>query len=210
MTVGASTPAALAVPPNDDFADAAALPVGTEIEGTMKGATRQRGEPRHGGTPAEHSVWYRFRAEHRVTIALDTCESKVNTVIAVYRGRSLRSLRAVDFNNNNMGCRTRFRASRVAFTARRGRSYSIAVVGFRAKRDFRLKVTALAAPRYDDFVDALPLRLGSTIVATTRDATRELGEPGYSWIGARTVWFACACRWRATSRSTRATHAIPP
>jgi hypothetical protein len=105
-------------------------------------------------------------------------------VLAVYTGRKLRSLKRVEFNNDACGD-----GSRVTFTARPGRTYRIAVAGFASSGQFTLKAKKVDVPPNDDFVDAVPLELGARIVATTRGATRELGEPEHAAGAAHTVWF---------------------
>jgi hypothetical protein len=176
---------AAAAPANDAFGDAVDVRVGRTVAGTVQGATKQRGEPQHANSLATHSVWYRFRATRKVALGLDTCDSNFDTVLAVYTGRRLGSLRAVEFNNDG-GCGG---GSRVTFTARRGKTYRIAVAGFSASGRFRLKVKRVNTPPNDDFVDAAPIMLGVPLNGTTRDATRELGEPRHSDDNPRTVWF---------------------
>jgi hypothetical protein len=174
---------ASAAPRNDDFGNALPIRVGETVRGTTFGATVQRGEPRHG--PAEGaSVWYRLRSRRKVSVLLNTCRAAEDPVIAVYTGRALRSLRVIDFNDD--GCEGL--GSRVSFTARRGRTYWIAVAEYRSYGGgrFRLGAKAIDTPRNDDFVDAIPMGLGSSIAATTRNATLELYE---SNNGSRSVWF---------------------
>jgi hypothetical protein len=179
---------ASAAPSNDDFGDAVPLRIGSEVQGSVNGATRQRGEPRHAESLARRSVWYRFHARRKVTVLLGTCKSNFDTVVAVYSGRRLSSLRPVDFNDD--GCGSIGAGSRVSFTARRGRTYRIAVVGFSPRGRFTLSVSRVNAPPNDDFVDAARISLGSTVSGTTRNATRELHEPRHNGEEADlTVWF---------------------
>jgi hypothetical protein len=185
LLTGASP--ATAAPRNDDFAHARTLRVGTTVKGNVNGATRQRGERRHADSLARRSVWYRFRAKRKVTLSLSTCRSTFDSVIAVYSGRSLRALREVDFNND--GCGRRAGGSRVIFTARRGRTYRIAVIGFIPRGKFRLKVASVPVPSNDDFADAAALRLDSVVAGTTVHATREVREPRHNFMNAHTVWF---------------------
>ena len=183
----ASTAApAAAAPANDDIGDARAIGVGRTIQGTINDATKQRGEPRHANSLATRSVWYRFRTQRRVALGLSTCSSDFDTVLAVYTGRSLRSLRAVEFNNDGCGAGG---GSRVTFTARPGRVYRIAVAGFAPRGRFRLRTERVDVPPNDDFADAVRIGLGETIAATTRNATRELGEPGHAFNEPHTIWF---------------------
>jgi hypothetical protein len=185
LSLAAFAASASAAPRNDDFRDALRVRVGQPVNGTVSGATSQRGEPRHANSLAKHSVWYRIAATRRVAIALGTCNSNFDTVIAVYTGRRVGSLRLVDFNND--GCDSG--GSRVTFTARPGRVYRIAVAGFTPRGRFRMTVRSISTPPNDDFVDAAPIRLGETIAATSRNATRELREPAHQYNHAHTVWF---------------------
>jgi hypothetical protein len=184
LSAGAAASNAAAAPANDDFAQAATLRVGASVKGAINGATRQRGEPRHANSIASHSVWYRLRSRRKVAVGLDTCTSSFDTLLAVYSGRSLRSLKQVEFNNDACGD-----GSRVTFTAMPGRVYRIAVAGFVGSGRFTLKAKKVDAPPNDDFADAVPIRLGTPTVATTRNATRELREPAHGAGAAHTVWF---------------------
>jgi hypothetical protein len=176
---------ASAAPANDDFRDAVSVHIGSRVNGNVKGATAQRGEPHHARSLARHSVWYRFTAVRKVAVALSTCRSNFDSVVAVYSGRRLGALHAVDFNND--GCGTVGAGSRVSFTARRGRTYRIAVAGFSASGRFTLTVRRLHPPPNDDFVDATRLALGSTVASTLIHATTELYEPRAGDTGS--VWF---------------------
>jgi hypothetical protein len=178
---------ASAAPRNDDFGDAVSLRVGKNVKGNINGAGRQRGEPRHADSLATHSVWYRLRSTRRVSVLLGTCSSDFDSVVAVYTGRRLAGLREVDFNND--GCGSNGGGSRVSFTARPGKTYRIAVVGFSGRGRFTLTVERIFTPLNDDFVDAVALTPGSQLSASTRGATRELREPAHAENGPHTVWF---------------------
>ena len=183
-----SAPAAMAAPKNDNFARAVPVRVGSTVAGSVAGATKQRGEPAHGGTLATHSVWYRFTTSRKTAVGINTCRASFDTVVAVYTGRSLGSLRVIDFNND--GCGGGRGGSRVTFTARRGRTYRIAVAGFSAAGTFRMLLRAVQTPPNDDFLDAVPIRLGTSVGGTTANATRELNEPRHDNKSAdQTVWF---------------------
>ena len=187
VSAGIAAGSAAAAPRNDDFADAVPLRVGKTVNGSITGATKQRGEPQHARSLATRSVWYTFKSRRKVALKLDTCRSNFDSVIAVYTGRSLRSLRPVDFNND--GCGRSGAGSRVTFTARPGRVYRIAVAGFAPSGRFALRTTKIDVPPNDDFVDAVAIRLGEPINGTTRGATRELDEPAHANNEALTVWF---------------------
>ena len=78
----------------------------------------------------------------------------------------------------------------VQFAAQPGLSYRVVVQGGGAGVFSRFRLTARAAtpPANDRFANATPITLGTTIKATTRDASRELGEPSH-YGGPLTVWF---------------------
>jgi hypothetical protein len=187
LAVALGAAPALAAPSNDAFGNARTIRAGTTVSGTIDGATGQRGEPKHGTSLAAHSVWYRLTSRRKLAVALDTCRTNFDSVVAVYTGRSLRALRAVEYNND--GCGSGVGGSRVTFTARRGRVYRIAVAGFAASGDFRLRARAISVPPNDDMADAARIRPGETISASSRNATRELGEPRHSYNEPHTVWF---------------------
>jgi hypothetical protein len=182
-----SAASASAAPRNDDLADAVALRVGKNVKGNINGSGRQSGEPRHADSLATHSVWYRLRSTRRVSVLLGTCSSDFDSVVAVYTGRRPAGLKEVDFNND--GCGRSGAGSRVSFTARPGKTYRIAVVGFTGRGRFTLTVERIFTPLNDDFVDAVALTPGSQLSASTRGATRELREPTHRDNSPHTVWF---------------------
>lgn len=215
VAVVAAWPAADAVaagPSNDDFNHAEPIRPSTTFRGTTVGATTERGEPRP--YRRARTVWYRFRSERKVTVALAICPPNRGlpylTAVSVYTGRSLRSLRPVDFrraswlSDEYMGpiC-----SRRVAFTAKPRRSYRIAVAGDtsypcplntecsgwhrRTGRGgpFGLRVRVIDAPPNDDFAGAASITVGETVRGTTYNATLELGEPIDEWGSYCTVWY---------------------
>jgi hypothetical protein len=115
-------------PDNDDFHDAQLLtgPNGV-VSGQNRKATREPDEPEHlrfGG--ADHSVWYRWVAPETRWIVMETANTRIDTVLAVYTGTELASLKCVAANDDAPG---RF-TSRVCFLARRGTTYHVAVDGY--------------------------------------------------------------------------------
>ena len=118
---------------------------------------------------------------------LRTCGADFDSILAVYGGRSLRSLSVVRLQQRWLrpepGRQPRVALHRPAHT-----DLWITGAGFAASGRFRLTATKVATPRNDDFVDAVPIRLSQTIPATSRKATREPGEPR-DYKGSHTVWF---------------------
>lgn len=176
----AMAPSASAAPRNNNFANATTLRVGQTLKGNINGATKQAGEPRHAGSLANHTVWYRLRVSSKRAVLVSTCSASFDTVLAVYTGRSLRNLREIEFNNDGCGD-----GSRVTFTARAGKTYRIAVAGFVDRGTFRISAKRISVPPNDDFADGVPIAVGEGLTGTTRNGTRELREPG---SGAHTVW----------------------
>jgi hypothetical protein len=125
---GAAT-AAAAPPTNDAFTDAARLPVGQEMTGSLAEATVELGEP--GGGPL-HSVWFRYRAKHTARVTVDTGGSGAWTALNSYTGSSLSELKPVasDFGSSPSGT-----GSTIRFKARRGHVYRIAVDSYDAQPD---------------------------------------------------------------------------
>jgi hypothetical protein len=182
-----AAPAAFAAPANDGYAHAKSLRLGKTIKGSVTGATRQADEPRHARSLATHSVWYRLRTKRKMTVAVNTCKTSFDTVLAVYTGRSVHSLQVVNYNNN--GCNSNGGGSRVTFQALKGVTYRIAVVGFASTGRFRIGAYRLEVPPNDYFADAAAVTVGQSVDGTTLNATRELGEPPHTYNRIHTVWF---------------------
>lgn len=90
-----STP--LELPANDAFANATAVRSTTSewIHGSTDGATREPGEPGHGGDLAGASVWYRWTAPASGAMRLFPCQAAFRPQLAVYRGSTLAALEPV-------------------------------------------------------------------------------------------------------------------
>ncbi len=134
-------------------------------------------------------VWYRWRAPRTGFLRLRTTDNTFDTVLAVYRGSRLDTLRLVDANDDSGPDG----ASEVRIEVQRGQTYGIAVGGFGAG-DFvpRWWFWRTTQPN-DDFADAATIvgRNGH-VRGSNFPATRETGEPV---LGASvgSVWY----RWRA-------------
>lgn len=123
-------------PPNDNFATARRIRgVAGTVTASNRGATAERRERRHARNAASSSMWYRWRAPRTMRIVFETCGSGFDTVLALYRGSSLRRARVVR-ENNNACARTR---SRLVARVTRGVEYRVAVDGYRGETGtFRL------------------------------------------------------------------------
>src|SRR5687767_6589051 len=153
-------------------------------------ATKETGEPDHAGHPGGASVWYRWTAPADGSVAIDTCGSGFDTLLAVYGGASLPALSAVA-SNDDAGCGAG--TSRVTFTADAGVTYRIAVDGKNGQTGhLNLRV---GIPPNDQFADAITIDSPlAGVPGSTRGATAQQGEPyGNTAVPANSVWY----RWTA-------------
>ena len=88
-------------------------------------ATKETGEPNHGGTLGGASVWWQWSAPYSGTVTFSTAGSNFDTVLAAYTGATLPDLIMVAANDNTLPDTT----SKIIFTALAGESYAIAVDG---------------------------------------------------------------------------------
>jgi hypothetical protein len=194
-----------APPPNDAFASAARLEVPPAIQlGTIAEATREEGEPQHAPNATGPTVWYFHRAERTERLALSTCSTRFDTVLAVYTGETLGSLTPVAANDDacgNLG-------SRVTFVAQAGTVYRIAVGGFReAAGDaarFHLLSSPVVRPRNDAFGAPQPIALGFRAIVPTSLATAQRGEPAHHGRdrASHSVWFTYRARRTGTVKAS--------
>jgi hypothetical protein len=177
--------------------------------GTNVGATKQTGEPNHGGNSGGASVWYKWTAPATGTATISTAGSNFDTLLGVYKGASVGALTAVASNDDDGASTT----SKVTFAATAGVTYQIAVDGFAttagaftgnvalAVSEVAAPTTTVTRPANDKFSSAKWLSGRSvTVTASNVNATRETGEPKISGnAGGKSVWF----NW--TARGTGAT-----
>ena len=98
------------------------------VSGTNKAATKEAGEPNHGGNSGGRSVWYRWTAPATGTATFDTCGSGYDTLLAAYTGTTVNALALVAGNDDSCGLQ-----SQVSFAATSGVTYRIAVDGYAAE-----------------------------------------------------------------------------
>jgi M6 family metalloprotease-like protein len=115
--------------PNDAFASAFLLE-GTEgsVTGGNTTATKQAGEPAVAGDPGGASIWYRFKPPATGKLELSTKGSTFDTLLGVYRGASVSSLKKVATNDNANKSRA---WSAVTVEVERGKTYYVAIDGRR-------------------------------------------------------------------------------
>jgi hypothetical protein len=200
----AGGPVALAIvstplPPHDAFADPLLL-TGTGIvaEGTNAGATKEAGEPDHGGDPGGHSIWFSWTAPESGVAYVSSCRSGFDSVLAVYEGSSVGGLERLSRPTfRNPYCAF---AREESFGVTAGESYRIALDGVTAGGAQPAEVGGFfleigVGPGYrqnDQFDRALPLGgQNGAIEWDNEEATREAGEPRHAGRkGGASLWYA--------------------
>ncbi len=112
---------------NDDFDGPVVIATTPgSVTGTTVGATRQAGEPSHGGYGASASIWYRWTAPAAGTMTVTTAGSAYDTLLGAYTGTSVGALTRLADNDDSDGTLQ----SRVVFPVAAGTVYSIAIDGY--------------------------------------------------------------------------------
>ena len=116
-----------AAPPNNNFSAAIAgnLPMGL-FAATNVNATKETGEPNHGGNAGGASVWYRWAATADGPLTVTTAGSNFDTLLGVYTGSGVGALSTVGSNDDAAPGLT---FSQVQFNAVSGTTYYFAVDG---------------------------------------------------------------------------------
>ena len=178
------------LPPFNDNVDAAEEIVAAGF-GQIDNATKEAGEPSHGGSPGGHSVWFRYTATRSGPLAVEDCTATFDSLLAVYTGATIGGadpLTLVGQNDDAPGCANPL-ASRVTFDAVAGTTYRIALDAKGASGGY---ATVSVPPANDIFSDPVTLSgAPASTFATTRSATKQAGEPDHGGDpGGRSVWFA--------------------
>lgn len=189
-------------PGNDHFA-AAYVVAGSDFEtwGNTAGATRQAGEPLHGGdwgewNDAHNSIWWRWTAPADGVLSLAAQGDDVAPVWAVYTGSSLAALSEMASEYDEDAGEEA--AGSLWVTG--GTQYHICIAGYDETAGpvrFGLAFNAASSPPANDaFADAIPLS-GEHVETAGHNfgATMDPGEPAHSesWAGSsRSVWWTWA------------------
>jgi hypothetical protein len=182
-------------PFNDNFAGSTVLSGTTDFDdGSNVGATKQAGEPAHGGNQGGASVWYSWTAPASGATTIDTCSSEFDTLLGVWTGNAVNTLTPVATDNDGCGDGT---GSLVQFAAVQGITYRIAVDGSNAAPDapaegaFELFVHVAQPPANDNFAAATALSGASAFAGGENfEATAETGEPAHAGVGPfQSVWY---------------------
>lgn len=118
---------ASAAPANDNFVNAIVIS-GTSgtVSGTTVNATKEGGEPDHGGNVGAASIWYQWTAPVSGQVSFDTFGSNFDTLLGIYTGASVSSLTTIAEDDDSGPNLT----SRIIFNAVAGTTYFIAIDGF--------------------------------------------------------------------------------
>ena len=177
----------------DNFAEASSIPSTSSftLNASSSLATRETSEPAHAGQTATKSLWWKWTAIGNGRLQVNTKGSGFDTVLAVYSGSSLATLRAVTSNDNAV---TGVKYSQVDFTTTRGTTYYFAVDG-KSGASGAITLTgsgtSLSGPSNDNFTSASVVS-GTTWKASGSNfnATRETDEPNHGGTsGYASVWF---------------------
>lgn len=192
-SVVAGTPAWAVAPGNDDFSAATVLPapLPIDVSGSSSEATKEPGEPAHGGDAGGASVWFSWTPSVSGAVVIDTCGSNYWANLGVYTGTAVGSLTTVgadpELCEDSLGSSRLVRLAAVA-----GTTYRIAVDGQGgATGGFGLHLRS--APANDQFAAAQALNgvLPVSVTSSTFGATREAGEPTHAGQdGGHSIWFA--------------------
>lgn len=169
----------VAMAENDDREDARTVYVDTLEDVSFNNqATRELGEPSHGGDAVGRSLWWKWIATRSGQAEISTFGSDFDTTLAVYRGNFISNVTLLDENDDSGGALS----SRVAVDVTVGETYWVAVDGnsFREDRSYglvRLNIAVQEDPSSDTPVIASPANIDpvagefmSFAVVTDRDA----------------------------------------
>lgn len=182
-------------PTSDHFAQRQPVPPTLRVAGTTLGATAEKGEPGHGGQPAQHSVWHTTTYRTNGTIVATISGSgDVPPRLSVYTGTLLTNLVLVA--DNAAGGQT---APSVEFAVEANRPYHLAVDESISRFSYTLTATYVTPPGNDNFTNRVLIpSLSLFVPGTTLGTGWEEGEPEYfgSAVPSHSIWYSWTARTR--------------
>lgn len=179
---------------NDNFADALpASGIVSVFTSTNANASREPGEPKHGGTANEggSSVWYKWTAPVTLLMNADTANSEFDPMMGVYTGDAVNALTILDQNDDYIDILTS--EAGVSWAAEKGKEYYIAVDGYDGSSGrFTLQIYPKAAPANDMFAGRQEitgtegLEIGENVQATAQDGEPTIG----THLPLKTIWYS--------------------
>ncbi|MCX6873712.1 MAG: hypothetical protein NTW21_07875 [Verrucomicrobia bacterium] len=147
---------------NDNFADGQVVTGSSgTVTGSTSNATKQVGEPNHGGNTGGRSIWYRWTATSNGIITIDTNGSGFDTLLGVYTGNAVNSLTTLADDDDSGGGL----ASRVQLSVVIGTTYHVAVDGYGGRSGaVRLNYSFTAAPPTIAGFSPTSAQVGASIV----------------------------------------------
>jgi PKD repeat protein len=161
--------------------------------GTNVDASKQPGEPDHGGDSGGASVWYSWTASRSAAASVSVCGYELKgPLLGVYTGSAVGSLTPVQGTGAaHAGCGPEGVA--VRFNAVAGTTYRIAVDG-KGGREGRFQLRFALEPENDDLDQAQALfGFGpySTLSGVNVAASKQSGEPAHAGNpGGASVWYS--------------------
>ncbi|NBV22484.1 MAG: hypothetical protein EBS05_11280 [Proteobacteria bacterium] len=203
---------------NDDFAERVTLGGQTNrVMGSNLGATKELGEPNHGGNAGGSSLWWTWTAPISGPVAVTTLTSTFDTTLAVYTGSTVSGLTLVAENDDAdpvnalaviaalfpgaVGQTNLESGSLLFFPAVAGQTYQIAVDGYRSDNGtvaagtvvLGLRQPSLPTPGGNDLFANRYAITGQTNTSFgfNTNATDEVGEPNHDGNdGGRSIWWS--------------------
>lgn len=183
-----------AAPANDNFNNALVLSGSSLLTtGINVAATKESGEPNHGGNPGGASVWWTWTAPFTGGATITTAGSSFDTVLGVYQGTSVSTLTTVAGDGRqHLPCS-------VTFKATNGVTYKIAVDGYGgATGNIMLGLSLAIQPVNDDLTNRIEVPAG-IVTGQNFGATLEPTQAAIAGVpGGNSVWWS----WTATSNSS--------
>lgn len=176
-------------PSNDNFVSAEQVSSGIpqSVSGSNSFATKESGEPWHGGNAGGASVWYRWVATTTEYVGIDTDGSSFDTLLAVYTGSAVNALTLIGQNDDYSSKTT----SRVGFYATAGTTYYVAVDGKNGATG-SIQLNWEQHPTNDNFAyrTAIGNAVTGTETGTNLSATAETTEPLHNGTpAAHSIWY---------------------
>ena len=201
--LNAALTTAAPTPFNDAFAKLATITGSSvNVRASNHLATAEAGEPVHAGiASATTTLWYSWVAPSTGNFILNTQNSLIDTVAAIYTGSAVNALTPVAANDDHLANSY----SRVEFSAAIGTTYRIAIAGKNAAQGL-IRFTLSGPPGEDNLVNAINLpefpAFGS---GSNVNATKEPGEPDHAGApGGASVW----AKWTATITGPVVAHTV--
>lgn len=188
-------------PANDAFGARIVLPSGaTATAGTNAGATKEPGEPNHGGNAGGKSVWWSWTSPSSGEVTIEVTNSTFYPLIGIYTGSDVAGLVSAGATSGG---------NTANFMAASGVTYHIAVDtgSMPTGGSFELGISDPVPPAANDQFANRVLLPGTfaKVNGYNNGASKEAGEPNHAGdTGGKSVWY----RWISPSNGTFSAYLI--